>query len=32
MLRRAMSTVMRPIYARIEAKVTSGLAPTSLII
>lgn len=32
MLRRAMSTVMRPIYIRIEAKVTSGLAPTSLII
>lgn len=32
MLRRAMSTAMRPIYARIHAKVTSGLAPTSLII
>ena len=32
MLHRARSTAMRPIYGRIHAKVTQGLAPTSLVI
>ena len=32
MLRRAMSTAVRPIYARIESKITAALAPSSLVI
>jgi stress-induced morphogen len=30
MLRRAMSTAARPIFGRIESKLTAGLAPSSL--
>lgn len=32
MLRRAMSTAVRPIYGRIESKITAALAPSSLVI
>jgi len=32
LLRRAMSTAMRPIYGRIQAKLTEGLQPMTLVI